>query len=72
MSFWEDASPIVKGALIVGVLGILYLGVAFGVGFFPFAASCTHEVGEETVSGCAEGTECVDGECRQSRRGIAP
>jgi hypothetical protein len=23
MSFWEDASPVVKGAIVVGVLGII-------------------------------------------------
>lgn len=29
MSFWSDASPITKGLIVVGGLGILYLGIAF-------------------------------------------
>lgn len=70
MGFWEDSSPIVKIALIVGVLGLLYMGVAWAVGLFPFPASCTHQVGEETVSGCPENAECVDGECVQQQRGL--
>lgn len=30
MSFWSDASPVTKGIIVVGVLGILY----FAIGFF--------------------------------------
>lgn len=36
MSFWEDASPIVKGAIVVGIIGIIIASLAWaGVG--PFA-----------------------------------
>lgn len=71
MSFWEDASPVVKIALIVGVLGIVYLGVAFGIGIFPFASnSCTHTVDGAEVEGCDEGSSCVDGECVVTQRGF--
>ncbi len=70
MSFWEDSSPIVKVAIIVGVIGILYLGVAWGVGLFPFPASCSHEVNGETVDGCPSDSNCVDGECVQQARGV--
>jgi len=36
MGFWSDASPIVKGAIIFGVLGLLYLGIAKIAGIIPF------------------------------------
>lgn len=36
MSFWEDASPAVKGILIVGVLALVYLVVARIGQFVPF------------------------------------
>ena len=36
MSFWEDASPVVKGAIVFGILGLLYFGVAFAAGLPPF------------------------------------
>jgi hypothetical protein len=29
MSFWEDASPVVKGAIVVGILGIIVAAMAF-------------------------------------------
>lgn len=32
MSFWEDASPLLKGAIVVGVLGII---AAIGLWFVP-------------------------------------
>lgn len=79
MGFWEDSSPIVKVALIVGVLGMLYLGIAYFVGLFPFPASCTHcpegsscppRGDDAEVEGCPSGVECVDGECVQNQRGI--
>lgn len=38
MSFWSDASPVVKGAIVFGVVGLLYLGVAFAAGFVPFGS----------------------------------
>jgi hypothetical protein len=44
MSFWEDASGVVKGAIIVGVVGLLYLGVAWGVGFAPFGTPGGDEI----------------------------
>ncbi len=75
MSFWEDSSPIVKAAIIFGVIGVLYLGVAWGVGLFPFPASCSYEVGEgdaaETHDGCPDGSQCVDGSCVQQSRGVS-
>jgi len=71
MSFWEDSSPIVKVAIIIGVIGVLYLGVAWGMGLFPFPSGCTHEVGEETVDGCPDDSSCVDGACVQQARGVA-
>lgn len=70
MSFWEDSSPIVKVAIIVGVLGILYLGIAWGVGLFPFPGKCTYEVDGAEQSGCPADANCVDGECVQQTRGI--
>lgn len=38
MSFWEDASPAVKGVVVIGGLLIAYLGVARLVGFFPYGS----------------------------------
>lgn len=71
MGFWEDSSPIVKVALIVGVLAVVYVGIAFAMGLPPFPAKCSHEVDGATVSGCPEGTECSeDGECVTRERGI--
>jgi len=45
MGFWSDASPIVKGAIIFGVVGLLYLGIAAVAGIVPFGSG--H--GEETT-----------------------
>jgi hypothetical protein len=79
MGFWEDSSPIVKVALIVGVLGIIYLAIAYFVGLFPFPASCTHcpegstcapQGDDEEQSGCPQDSDCIDGECVQQERGI--
>lgn len=36
MGFWEDASPAVKGAIIIGGILLLYLGVAFFAGLPPY------------------------------------
>ncbi len=36
MSFWEDSSPVVKGAIVVGALGLLYFAIAFFAGLAPF------------------------------------
>lgn len=44
MSFWSDASPIVKGAIVVGVLGLLYFGIAFVAGLPPFIDTETTQV----------------------------
>lgn len=39
MSFWSEASPISKGLIIFGVLGLLYLGVARMVGLPPWVSA---------------------------------
>ncbi|MGE0785875.1 MAG: hypothetical protein AB7S26_09320 [Sandaracinaceae bacterium] len=70
MSFWEDSSPLVKVALIVGVLGLLYFGVAYFVGLPPFPGSCSYEADGQTMDGCPSDSSCVDGECVQNQRGI--
>jgi hypothetical protein len=70
MGFWEDSSPVVKIALVLGVLGIIYFAVAFFVGLTPFPPKCSHEVDGASVSGCPENAECVDGECVVQQRGI--
>lgn len=46
MSFWEDASPVVKGAIVVGVLGIIVAVMAW-VGVPPFDAGPDEEVTQE-------------------------
>lgn len=38
MSFWSDASPAVKGAIVVGVVGLLYFLIAFVAGLPPYSA----------------------------------
>lgn len=38
MQFWEDASPLVKGTVVVGSLLAIYLVVASLVGLFPYAS----------------------------------
>lgn len=70
MSFWEDSSPLVKVALVVGVLGILYFATAFFVGLPPFPGGCTHEVDGSSVDGCPENSSCVDGDCVANQRGM--
>ena len=47
MSFWSDASPVVKGAIIFGVVGLLYFGAAFVGGFFPFGSGHGEDVTQE-------------------------
>lgn len=47
MSFWEDASGVVKGAIIFGVVGLLYFGVAFMADLPPFGGGETDEVTTE-------------------------
>jgi len=83
MSFWEDSSPIVKGAIVVGVLGLVYFAIAFFVGLAPFPAKCKYYTLEDRVigtcpegqsceehAGCPENSNCTDGECVQSGRGL--
>lgn len=36
MGFWEDASPLVKGSIIVGAVALIYLAVAFFAGLPPY------------------------------------
>jgi hypothetical protein len=84
MGFWEDSSPIVKGAIVVGILGLLYFGIGFFVGLPPFAPKCSYVTLEGRVlgscpngqtceehSGCPENSSCNDGECVQNDRGIS-
>ena len=47
MSFWEDASPVVKGAIAVGVVGLLYFGIAFVAELPPFGGGGDEEVTTE-------------------------
>ncbi len=44
MSFWEDASGVVKGAIIVGVLGLVYFAIAFVADLPPFGGGTDGEV----------------------------
>lgn len=55
MSFWEDASPVVKGAIVFGILGLLYFGVAFAAGLPPFGGEeeTTQERGLQPPGGAA-------------------
>lgn len=43
MEFWEDASPVVKGAIVVGAILVLYMGIAYMTGLPPYHS----QVGEE-------------------------
>ncbi len=62
MQFWQDASPAVKGVVVVGTLGILYLSIGYFAGLWPWAAGCN--------PACESGTVCHDGECVQDSRGF--
>ncbi len=44
MGFWEDASPAVKGAIIVGGIALLYFLVAFVAGLPPYSSPNADEV----------------------------
>jgi len=46
MSFWEDASPVVKGAIVVGILGIIVAAMAF-FAVPPFDAGPDEETAQE-------------------------
>ncbi|MCB9667412.1 MAG: hypothetical protein H6715_04735 [Myxococcales bacterium] len=39
MSFWSDASAVTKGAIVIAVLAMLYLGVAYFAGLTPYTKS---------------------------------
>lgn len=71
MSFWEDASPIVKGAVVVVAVLVLYVGLAYPMGWLPFSPTCSYvdEAGEEHP-GCMPGDQCADGECLPNARGL--
>lgn len=47
MSFWEDASPVVKGAIVVGIIGLIYFGAAYAGSFFPFNPASDEEITQE-------------------------
>ena len=47
MSFWEDASLVVKGAIVFGILGLLYFGVAFAAGLPPFGGGGDEETTQQ-------------------------
>jgi hypothetical protein len=75
MQFWEDLSPLGKGAIVIGIVGILYFFVIAPLaGLPPSTGSCTHTVGTgedaQEVSGCPEGVRCVDGVCVGEGRGL--
>lgn len=46
MSFWSDASPVVKGVIVVGAVGLFYLGIAKVAGFAPFTKAAGGEVSQ--------------------------
>lgn len=72
MSFWEDASPIVKVAMMVGAVGMLYFAGAYLIGWPPFAAGCSYtDESGAAHSGCESGSACVSGECVQQSRGLS-
>ncbi|MCS6799079.1 MAG: hypothetical protein NZ898_11210 [Myxococcota bacterium] len=63
MSFWSEASPAVKGAIVVGALGLAYLGLGFVAGWPPFEKKCSGDPPSEDA-------RCVDGEWVQQQRGL--
>ena len=56
MSFWSDASPVVKGAIVVGALGLVYLLVAFVAKFPPFGGGATDDENVTQQRGIGSGT----------------
>lgn len=44
MSFWQDASPVVKGAIVVGGLLLGYLLVAYIAGLPPYGSQIGDQV----------------------------
>ena len=47
MQFWSDASPMVKGAIVFGIVAGLYLAIAAAAGFFPFGAGVEGDVTQQ-------------------------
>lgn len=43
MGFWEDASPAVKGTIVVGGLAIVYLVIAAVAGLPPYGGGAATE-----------------------------
>ncbi len=54
MSFWEDASGVVKGAIIFGVVGLLYLGLAVVADWPPFGSPAGDEIQQVRGLGAAQ------------------
>lgn len=44
MGFWQDASPVVKGAIVVGGLLIAYLLAAWAIGLPPYGSQVGDDV----------------------------
>lgn len=64
MSFWEDASPVVKGAIVVGALGLIYFAIAAAAGMPPFGGGAEGDMQEnrglvspEEAAAAAQGAE---------------
>jgi len=47
MQFWEDASSMVKGAIVFGVVAGLYLGIAAAAGWVPFGAGVEADITQQ-------------------------
>jgi hypothetical protein len=48
MGFWEDASPAVKGTIVVGGLAIVYFVIAFFAGLPPYGGGASTEGTQQT------------------------
>ena len=46
MGFWADASPIVKGAIVVGIIGVLVFGWML-LGLPPFSTESVDETTQQ-------------------------
>ena len=44
MGFWQDASPVVKGAIVVGGLLIVYFLAAWAIGLPPYGSQVGDEI----------------------------
>ena len=47
MGFWQDASPVVKGAIVVGGLLIVYFLAALALGLPPYGSQVGDDVQQE-------------------------